>query len=128
MKKALKVIFGVIGTILILLGLMILFFMYQMNWKRTKIAEFTNSDNHYSVILQEIGSPFLFGPSDVRVILKDKRGIAVDDVHTFISNDGGRLSEYNISVSWMPDGAIVTLRGQEQRDEVIILGYGECKK
>ena len=123
MKKALKVIFGVIGTILILLALMILFFMYQMNWKRTKIAEFENSENHYSVILQEIGSPFLFGPSDVRVILKDAKGTARDDLRTSIANDGGSLSSYNILVNWTASGAYITLRGQEQQDESFLLHY-----
>ncbi len=123
MKKILKNVLIVIGSILILLALFLLFFMYQMNWKKTVIAEFRNEENGYEVILQEIGSAFLFGSSDVRVILKNAKGTATDDLSTSIANDGGSLSAYNISVEWIPTGAHIILRGEEQGDESFVLQY-----
>ena len=116
-QKILKVFLGIVVGIVIVLSSIILFFKYEFDWKRTTIAKFENQENGYSVVFQEIGSAFLFGSSDVRVLLKDERGKVVDKIVSEIGNDGSTLGKWNITVSWTHTGVHITFHGQEQKDE-----------
>ncbi len=62
----------------------------------TTIAKIENDDQNYSVVFQEIGTAFTFGPSHVRVILEDGSGNEVSSLEDDICNDGCRLNKENV--------------------------------
>jgi len=127
MQKATKAFFGLIfGCILcVLIFALVCFsiFIYRINWAKTTITTVTNEDNGYSVTFLEIGEPSFFGPSDVKVILKDKNGEKIAQITDQIHNDGKRLQEYHISVVWGDAEVSVTLRGEEQKDKIHVIKY-----
>lgn len=96
---------------------------YMFEFARTTIAEFENEATEYGVTFQEVGSAFLFGPSDVRVVLEDEAGRNVAVVEDAIMNDGGALDAGNITVEWTDAGALVTLHGSEQEDAQHMMRY-----
>lgn len=101
------------------------FFVYEIEWKKTVITELKNEETGCSVVLQEIGSPFSFGPSKVQVILENEKGNIIDEAEDRIYNDGKTLYAGNISVVWTDTGVNVTLHGEEQEDSVLKLQYWE---
>ena len=113
----------VVLTILLLLSSFFLYAKYQMSWKRTSIAVYENDENGYRIVFEEIGEAFTFGPSHVRITLKDEKGKEVNFVDTHISNDGARLYEENAQVLWEDDKVQITLIGCEQEDEIIEFDY-----
>ena len=116
-KAFLGLVFGGILCLLIFALVCFLILMYHMNWKQTTITTITNEDNGYSVTFLEIGEPFSFGPSGVKVILKDENGKKIAQITDQISNDGGRLRAENISVLWGETEVLVILRGAEQKEK-----------
>ena len=107
----------------VLMPLAVLYPAYELEWKKTAIAEFEDTAAGHRVIFQEIGAPFLFGPSKVRIILEDEAGRTVDEAEDRIFNDGKALDTGNISVTWTDAGADVTLYGEEQDPKIIKLQY-----
>lgn len=100
-----------------------LYFLYEVEWKKTVIIELENTETGYSVILQEIGCPVSFGPSRVQIILENEKGELVNEAEYLIYNDGKNLDQGNISVIWTDTSANVTLCGEEQEDKSLALQY-----
>ena len=127
MRKAGKVILKALIALLLVsvlaIGILAIYLTYAMNWKKTTIAEYTNYDNSYTVVFEQVGDAFLFGPHKAKVTLRDARGRKVASAVTTIYNDGGYLSKWNADVVWETDRARITIRGAEQEDEVIELYY-----
>lgn len=124
-KQIIKSVLAVVMGISFLLLADALFSVYEMEWKKTVITELKNEETGCSVVLQEIGSPFSFGPSMVQVILKNEKGNILDEAEDRIYNDGKNLYAGNISVVWTDTGVDVTLHGEEQEDRVLKLQYQE---
>ena len=122
-SKYFKVFLIIVACIAIVLMSLILFAGYEMEWKRTTIAEFENKSTGYKVIFQELGITVFFGKSDVRVALVDSNGRTVGEIKDSIANDGGKLDEENISVVWQSDGVEITLYGEEQENRSYKLEY-----
>lgn len=122
-KHIIKTIIGIIIGFVIAVLVITLYFGYQVEWKRTTIAVYENEDAGYSVVFQEIGTAFLFGPSKVEVSLEDENGRTVDSVTDRIYNDGKTLRKGNISVSWTDIGVQITLNGEEQEDKTYTLSW-----
>lgn len=93
----------------------------------TKLIEST-SPNNENVIIIKNKSAFLFGSTPVKITSK-KQGInwaEPSDYETAISNDGATLYDGNVIIEWVNDSkAIVTLRGDEQLDNVIEINFGD---
>ena len=127
MRKAGKVILKALIALLLVsvlaIGMLAIYLTYAMNWKKTTIAEYTNDENGYTVVFEQVCDAFLFGPHKAKVTLKDARGRKVASVTTTIYNDGAYLRQWNADVVWETDRARVTIRGAEQEDEVIELYY-----
>lgn len=87
------------------------------------IAVYENEDTGHSVIFEEIGVPFFFGPSTVKLTLKDENGKKIDEVRTEISNDGSTLYKGNATVIWNETGVDITLHGCEQEDKTYTIAY-----
>jgi hypothetical protein len=63
-----------------------------------------------------------FSPAGARLVLKFDR-YEVSRVDTQISDDGGQVHPTSWQVSWEDTGAEVRLRGSEQSDELVTMGF-----
>ena len=90
-----------------------------------EIATYHSPDGEYSLVFEQMGDPeWPFGPTDVRLTLKNHDGKIVERVSTQVFNDGGNASEYNVaSVSWNDDSVIVVLRACEMEDKEVSIAY-----
>lgn len=124
-NKLMKIILGALAGIVLSVSMLALYFEYQMEWKKTTIAEYDNAETSYKVVFQEVGEPMLFGPSKVKILLKDETGETLDAVTTRIYNDGSSLHNGNLTVIWTEEGVQITLHGDEQVDEIYELHIQE---
>lgn len=122
-KQIIKSVLTVVIVIAFFLLASTLYFLYEVEWKKTIIIELENTETGHSVILQEIGCPVSFGPSKVQIILENEQGELVDEAEDRIYNDGKKLDQGNISVIWTDTSANITLCGEEQEDKSLVLQY-----
>jgi len=87
------------------------------------IGVYGNEDTGYSVTFEEMGVPFFFGPSSVKLTLTNENGKKIDEIQTSISNDGSRLYRENATVIWKDREVDITLHGCEQEDETYTMAY-----
>ena len=123
MKKFIKGCLLVLLVIVIIFGFFIVKFIYEICYKTTTVAVYENEDTGHSVIFEEIGVSFFFGPSTVKLTLKDENGKKIDDVRTEISNDGSTLYKGNATVVWNETEVDITLHGCEQEDKTYTIAY-----
>ena len=92
-----------------------------------EIATYHSPDEEYSLVFEQMGDPeWPFGPTDVRLTLKNHDGKIVERVSTQVFNDGTNASEYNVaSVSWNDDSVIVVLRACEMEDKEVSIAYNK---
>ncbi len=107
----------------VLLLSVVIYNQYIYNWKKITIATFENEHMGYSIIFQEVGETFSFGPSKIRVTLEDENGKSISEIDDEVYNDEKRLDERNITVVWEDTEVIITLHGEEQQDKVHIISY-----
>ncbi len=90
-----------------------------------EIATYHSPDGEYSLVFEQMGDPaWPFGPTDVRLTLKNHDGKIIERVSTQLFNDGVNAGEYNIaSVSWNDDAVIVVLRASEMKDKEVSIAY-----
>ena len=92
-----------------------------------EIATYNSPDGEYSLVFEQMGDPgWPFGPTDVRLTLKNHDGKMIERVSTQVFNDGANASEYNIaSISWNDDAVVVILRGAEMEDKEVSIAYNK---
>ena len=92
-----------------------------------EIATYYSPDGKYSLVFEQIGDPaWPFGPTDVRLTLKNQDGNMIERVSTQLLNDGSNAGEGNIaSISWNDDAVIVVLRASEMKDKEISITYNK---
>ena len=90
-----------------------------------EIATYHSPDGEYSLVFEQMGSPaWPFGPTDVRLTLKNHNGKIIERVSTQVFNDGGNADEGNISsISWNDDAVIVVLNACEMEDKEVSIAY-----
>lgn len=90
-----------------------------------EIATYHSPDGEYSLVFEQMGDPaWPFGPTDVRLTLKNRDGKVIGRVSTQVFNDGGNASEWNMAaISWKDDAVVVVLRGAEMKDKEIFIAY-----
>lgn len=90
-----------------------------------EIATYHSPDGEYSLVFEQMGDPaWPFGPTDVRLTLKNNNGKIIERVSTQLNDDGTNASENNIaSVSWNDDGVVVVLRASEMKDKEVSIAY-----
>ena len=90
-----------------------------------KIATYHSPDGEYSLVFEQMGDPgWPFGPTDVRLTLKNHDRKIIERISTQVFNDGGNASEHNIaSISWNDDAVIVVLRASEMKDKEVSIAY-----
>ena len=90
-----------------------------------EIATYHSPDGEYSLVFEQMGDPaWPFGPTDVRLTLKNHDGKVIERVSTQVFNDGGNASEWNMAaISWNDDAVVVVLRGAEMKDREVSIAY-----
>ncbi len=92
-----------------------------------EIGTYNSPDGEYSLVFEQMGDPqWPFGPTDVRLTLKNYEGEIIERVSTQLRDDGANASEHNIvSVSWNDDAVIVVLRASEMKDKEVSIAYNK---
>lgn len=92
-----------------------------------EIATYQSPDGEYSLVFEQMGDPaWPFGPTDVRLTLKNNNGKIIERVSTQLSDDGTNASENNIaSISWNSDEVVVVLRASEMKDKEVSIAYNK---
>lgn len=77
----------------------------------------------YTIKLYSTSSPvWPFGPQDCRIVLtRNNKNISIIDFE--LRNDGKSMNEHNWKVNWENDKVMVTIIGEEQKDEIYYLYY-----
>ncbi|MBP3313482.1 MAG: hypothetical protein J6K84_02360 [Oscillospiraceae bacterium] len=90
-----------------------------------EIKTYHGPEGKYSLVFEQMGDPqWPFGPTDVRLTLKDHNGKIIERVSTQLFDDGANAGEHNIaSISWDDDVVTVVLRASEMEDKKVSLGY-----
>ena len=92
-----------------------------------EIATYNSPGGEYMLVFEQMGDPaWPFGPTDVRLTLKNHDGKIIDRVSTQLSDDGANASEHNIaSISWDDSEVIVILRASEMEDKEVSIEYNK---
>ena len=92
-----------------------------------EIETYHSPNGEYRLVFEQMGDPqWPFGPTDVRLTLKNHDGKIIDRVSTQIIDDGANASEHNIeSVSWNDDAVIVVLGASEMKNKEILIAYNK---
>ncbi len=132
MNKAGKIILIILSIVVALIVggylLVVAFGNGTFNFMLPKeIATYHSPDAEYSLVFEQMGDPaWPFGPTDVRLTLKNCNGEIIERVSTQLSDDGANASEHNIaSISWNDDAVIVVLRASEMKDKEISIAYNK---
>ena len=90
-----------------------------------EIATYHSPDGEYSLVFEQMGDPgWPFGPTDVRLTLKNHDGKIIKRLSTQVYNDGGCASEWNIkTISWNHEAVVIILRGAEMEDKEVSIAY-----
>lgn len=124
MKKLVAILKGIFKSIFIIIIIFILIFVYITQFRITDVAEYINEKNKYKILFQAVGEPeWPFGRTKVKVTLVNSNNIKIKSFNEYISDDGAVASKYNINVNWYDDYVEVTLKGEEQEDDIHILKY-----
>ena len=90
-----------------------------------EIATYSSPNGEYSLVFEQMGDPqWPFGPTDVRLTLKDRNGKIIQRISTQISNDGANAAKNTIaSISWKDNEVIVVLQAAEMEDKEVSIAY-----
>ena len=92
-----------------------------------EIATYNSPNGEYSLVFEQMGDPgWPFGPTDVRLTLKNHDGKIIERVSTQLFDDGANASEHNIaSISWNDDAVIIVLRASEMKEKEVSIAYNK---
>ena len=90
-----------------------------------EIETYHSPDGEHLLVFEQMGDPaWPFGPTDVRLTLKNCDGKIIERISTQVFNDGGNASTWNIaSISWNVDAVAVVLRSSETEDKEVSIAY-----
>lgn len=120
MKKVLKVILGILLSIIVVISLLYGAFIYMIEYHVATVDK--KSYNGYEVVMQSVGAPLFFSSADGRLLLK-KNDTIINKTDFVLSDDGGSIRDDVWSVSWYKDHVGVVIRGTEQDDTLYNLYY-----
>lgn len=118
MKKITKIILITAATVFVILAVFIGSFIYNTRFKTQPIDTSVSPDGEYTLLLSSVGEPdFPFGSAYGRITLS-KGGSTLSETDIDLAQDGGQIVSENWSVEWKEDCARVTLKAEEQADEI----------
>ena len=123
-----KIVLIILSTLFVIVIAFIGTFVLWWNgaFNKLDIRNITSYENNgYTLTFQQLGEPqWSFGPTYVRLLLKDQQGKIIKKYDTSISDDGVDAGEHNIaSVEWFDDKVIVILQASEMEDREIIIPF-----
>lgn len=123
-----KIVLIILSTLFVIVIAFIGAFVLWWNgaFNKLDIRNITSYENNgYTLSFQQLGEPqWSFGPTYVRLLLKDQQGKIIKKYDTSISDDGVDAGEHNIaSVEWFDDKVIVVLQASEMEDREIIIPF-----
>ena len=123
MKKFLKIMLCIMGSLLAVIVAFWFSISYTVNYKKTTCDTSVSPDGKYELTLQAVGEPdWPFGSASGRLVLMEgKDKISQTDFELY--NDGGIISSRCWEVTWYEDYAEVILSGEEQFDERVTLYF-----
>ncbi len=79
------------------------------------------------LFFEQMGDPkWPFGPTDIRLTLKNHDGKIIESVSAQLSDDGANAGEHNIAaVFWNDDAVTVVLRASEMEDREVSIAYNK---
>lgn len=123
MKKFLKIMLCIMGSLLAVIVVFWCCISYAVNYKKTTCDTSVSPNKKYELTLQAVGEPdWPFGSASGRLILmegKDKISQTDFELH----NDGGSITSNCWKVTWYEDYVEVILSGEEQLDERVNLYF-----
>ena len=129
MNKASKLVLIIFSIIVALIvgGCLLVVAFGNGIMRPNEIATYNSPNEEYSLIFEQMGDPaWPFGPTDVRLTLKNHDGKIIERISTQLMDDGANASEYNISsISWNNDAVIVVLRASEMKDKEVSIAYNK---
>lgn len=92
-----------------------------------EIITYNSPDGEYSLVFEQMGDPrWPFGPTEVRLTLKNRDDKIIERVSTKLNDDSANASEHNIaSISWNDDAVTVILRTSEMNDKEVSIAYNK---
>lgn len=118
MKKKIIILVISLVSIFLLLGLFHLGRII-LNLDYTQKVVFENDT--YKIVIKGNGPTFPFGGEDLKIYAKN--GFKTLKYKTSVSNDGKNIDDDNFSVDWKEDGAILTIRAEEQKNEYLDINF-----
>ena len=115
-----KTVLAVVGGVVVVMGLLAAALVYELNYAVSTVDTSVSPDGNYTLELQSVGEPMFFSPAGL--VLKFGR-YEVSRMDTQISDDGGQVRPTSWQVSWEDSGAEVRLKGSEQSDELVTMGF-----
>ena len=127
-KKAFKIILSIITTIIIIIALFWMGFVYRTEYKVTTVTTSISPDGRHELILQAVGeAAWPFGPANGRLVLMENQK-KVSKKNFTIRDDGKIILDDSWAVTWHEYYVEVILSGEEQFDEQILLYYDGRKE
>ena len=127
-KIAIFTLFIVVALLIVACILFVAFWNGAFNFMFPKeVATYNSPDGEYFLVFEQMGDPqWPFGPTDIRLTLKNSDGKIIKRVSTQIHDDGACASEFHIkSISWNNDAVVVTLQGSEMQDKEVSIAYNK---
>ena len=121
-RRAVKTVVAVIGGITVVAVLLAAVLVYEVNYAVRTVDTSTSPDGRFTLELQSVGEPLFFSSADARLVLRLGR-YEVLHMDTSIADDGGQVRPTSWQVSWEDTGVEVRLRGSEQSDELVTMGF-----
>ena len=123
MKKFLKIMLCIMGSLLAVIVLFWCCISYAVNYKKTTCDTSVSPNKKYELTLQAVGEPdWPFGSASGRLILMEGQDkISQTDFELY--NDGGSITSNCWKVTWYEDYVEVILSGEEQLDERVNLYF-----
>lgn len=82
-----------------------------------EVAREFSPDGKFEAILQQNGEPCFFGPTPLRIVIRETQSQhTVKMIDTHVKDDGARLSPHNWKVVWQESQVDIILKGSEQQD------------
>lgn len=123
MKKYLKIMLCIMGSLLAVIVAFWFSISYTVNYKKITCDTSVSPDKKYEVILQAVGEPeWPFGSASGRLVLKEGED-KISQTDFELHNDGASISSSCWKVTWHEDYVEIILSGEEQFDEQVILYF-----
>lgn len=121
MKKFLKIMLCIGGSLIVLIVVFWFCISYTANYKKTTCDTSVSPDGKYELTLQAVGEPdWPFGSASGRLVLKEGKD-KVSETDFELYNDGGSINSSCWEVAWYEDYVEIILSGEEQSDESWVL-------